>query len=403
MEQNQPKTQKYVIEGVLRTITPLHITLAGASARWDPAKNRKIYGEKGGFPLTLLRRAPFFLGRAWKPEGTEDSQDPAKSMRDEWPVIPASTFRGMLRRGAASIIEDYFVNERNTLLSYETYQGMHSGAVSGNPDKAPPPSEEIISARVHPFYGIFGGGPRMLRGNLIAENAIPLTDEFIKHGYVPQRYFDSALTGVRADNLVVANQVLRKDDFLGAGASDHASHIVENYDAIYAAKRDEALVEAAKKMTAAAQTGQDDVTAEAAQEDGESSARGIRAMSFREDVVSGVPFYVRFVLDGTQAQLGLLLGALERTLNAGIGGRVALGYGRTSGSLSLAQYGGDSVMATDVIRSNGHGYEIVAEAAGDYMSALNEALEVMTMEDLQRYMLPTVVPDSDAKTKKKKP
>lgn len=150
---------KYTIDGILTTISPLHITSAvDSSSRYDPKTGR--YVSTGGAPLTRTRTKPVFIQADYE-RTDENGESEATSVRLNLPIIPATTWRGMLRRGAAKVIEDR-VRELGQKLTYGTYQGLHCGAISHRPDGVPPTTEEIINAKSHVFYGLFGGGPRML-------------------------------------------------------------------------------------------------------------------------------------------------------------------------------------------------------------------------------------------------
>jgi CRISPR type IV-associated protein Csf2 len=361
---------KFIIEGVLRTVTPLHISTASGKSRYDMDTGYVVHGDKG-FPLTTTAKSKIILSGSAKSKNADDSETDVSRVV-EYPSIPATTIRGMLRRGAASVIEDHFAFEKNEKISYQAYMGMRCGAVSGKPDGTSASVEEILNAKNHVIYGIFGGGPRMLRGNLRAQDALPITLELIEAGLISQRFYDYAVNGLSSRQMCSYNQVVRKDDFIGsAAASSRASDVVEGFDDLFAQKRKEELQRKADK---------------ASKDSGEEpkAERGVQALSFREDVIQGLPFLFRLALDGTEAQVGLLLNALERSLNNGIGGRDAIGRGQLAGSLKLIDEDGNAFDALSGDIDNG--FEIKPDVE-HFMSAKQDSIAALTIENLNSYML----------------
>jgi CRISPR type IV-associated protein Csf2 len=374
----------YVFDGVLRTVSHVHITDTDKSARWDAQNNRIAYG-KVGFPLTRTRSVKLMVGL--KSVKNDDGDEESESMfQDRFPVIPASTWRGMLRRGAARVIEDHVINELGAKLTYEAYQGLHCGAVSGKPDGVVGTTEEITSARKHVFYGIFGGGPRMLQGALKVSDSIPVIDYLISAGLLPDTFEDEALKGVKPKDLFEASPVIRKDDFYSQGAMDsHAPEVVADYEAKFAEERQNDIERAIAK------NGSDDAGADGVE-------RGVRAMSFRQDVAIGVPFRFRMTIKGTRAQVGMLIAAIDRRLPDGIGGRSALGFGRVSGTIYVTGPDGKRMPVIGVEDGN---TTIINAGADVYLDAQTEAVMALSLDDITRYMTPNEKVD-DAKKKAKK-
>lgn len=361
---------KYTIDGILTTISPLHITSAvDSSSRYDPKTGR--YVSTGGAPLTRTRTKPVFIQADYE-RTDENGESEATSVRLNLPIIPATTWRGMLRRGAAKVIEDR-VRELGQKLTYGTYQGLHCGAISHRPDGVPPTTEEIINAKSHVFYGLFGGGPRMLRGNLKVSDSMPVIVQLIESGILPEHLFDSALKG-RSSGMLTIEPVIRKDDFIGVSSDDNTGSVVGNFEEIYSSKRDEALDrEKSKRLKGADSNG----TAEV--ED-----RGLNAYSFREDVTVGVPFYFHVTIDGTPAQVGMIINAIKKQLALGIGGRSALGFGRVSGTLRIKS-GQDNYSDLLLIKDN-ECEEL--DPAMPFLDACAEAVGILTMVEINRYMVP---------------
>lgn len=371
---NQPM-QHYRIEGVLRTLTPLHITDASRTARWVPDAGKIAYNDKEGFPLTLTRAMPIYTESILNEEGQ------ANTIRNMVPVIPASTWRGALRREASKIIEAQ-LSERGEKLSYQAYMSMRCGAVSGKPEGTQPTTDETLRARRNVFYGLFGGGPRMLRSYLRVSDSLPVTSSLIHSGTLPEYLTDEALQGVtRTNDLFVIESIVRKDDF--SLTPEEAREVVKDFDATADAIRSQYIEQLKKK----GKKGSKDVLSE----DHDDADRGVRTLSFRQDVAIGVPFFFRARLYGTQAQVGMIIAALEHRLSTGIGGRAALGFGQLGGTIKIIPATGNPVKALsyDGLEAQIH------DEASPYMEALHDEVSRITLDEIESYVIP-------GKTKKKK-
>lgn len=361
--------KNYVISGVLKTISPLNIVRVGDdSARFVPSENQVRYGktDKTSFPVTTTTKSKFLLSGS----SQVSSDDLNKTTVIELPVVPATKIRGALRRMAASIVEDHLVNEMNVKLDYQTYMGMRVGAVSGRPDGKPATADEVLKARSHVMYGIFGGGPRMLRGNLKARDALPVMHELIEEQLIPEQFSDQSVRGLKARDLLSYSQVIRKDDLIGsADAAERASLVIEDFNSVYDDKRTEALLRKADKNDG---------------KDKEDRDVGIQSISMREDVIAGVPFLFHMQLTGTEAQLGMLISALERALNnGGFSGRAALGFGKFAGSISIADDSGNEFYA---LSSDNDGEFTVTEEANQYIDSMTSELENLDVDFLKSCM-----------------
>lgn len=386
--------RKYTIEGVLTTTSPLHITQPGA-ARWAPDGSRRAggtftFGDRG-YPLTLTRSATAFLGGVRKANDEEPADENcASSFSEKVPVIPASTWRGMLRRGAARVIEDHLIQNLNAKLTYDAYHGLHCGAISGNPDGVAPTTDEMRSARTHVFYGIFGGGPRMLPGALRASDSLPVTSGVIEANLLPPSLIDVALKGVEARDLYTVSHIVRKDDIMGAaGAPDEAEPLISDFDQAFNAAREQQAKKAARRLA----SGATDAGGEA-----ETGDRGVHALSFRQDVAVGVPFNVRLEIKGTAAQVGMLIAAMDRRLPDGIGGRGALGFGRVRGTLSVVDDTGKRVEVIGVEDGSVH----LLDGANPFLDAQAEAVSALSLDDIMRYLTSVVSAETKAAKAAKK-
>lgn len=374
----------YYIEGVLKTVTPLHITSATSEARYTPSTGRISIGTEklpGSFPLSLTQNLRVLFPQTQTQDDalSDSSEDTAQewTQQETYPIISSSTIRGMLRRGAAQIVEDHLINELGRRPSYEMYQGMNTGAVSDKPDGVPPTTTEIRTARNHVFYGLFGGGPRMLRGSLVVNNALPVIDKLIDADIIPPLYSESALKNVYARALTDVKQVLRKDAFIGsAGEAERASGVVENFDDVYSQKHLE-IVERAIGKAKSKESG----------EEAQLERSGTKAMAFRQDVTVGVPFLFSVAIKGNESQVGMILGALEKMLDKGIGGKASSGFGQLTGTLTVHTRQQTERVPVMTVRS---GMVDFLDGAEPYLSAMGEAVTELDYESVASFVTPAL-------------
>lgn len=304
-----------IIDGILRTRAPLHVTAPEKTLRYDFKSGRTC--RKGGSPCTATRTLEVMA------PGAEDESNPTGIV--SIPVLPSNGLRGRLRRCAAAEIEEHLVHQRGEKLPFVTYQAMHSGAITGNPEGPPENAEEVRAARAHPFVGLFGGGPRMMPGNLRVANGYPLVDALFDLGMIPESY--RAETGVvpasRAWQLLEVIPINRTDDalqFRDAGTEE----VVEAYSEAMIEQLDRAASRKAQKLAA---------------DNGEERTLGLQFLAFVQAVVAGTPFYVRFVLNGEPPHAGLLLAALRRLVaqedGKGLGGKSSIGFGAFGHDLTM--------------------------------------------------------------------
>lgn len=310
------------IEGIVRTLTPLHITAPDSGLRYDPKSRRYIHGGKSGFPCTPTRTQRFFV------PSLLSEQNPSGVL--EVPILPASTLRGRLRREAAKEIEDHLVYERAERPSWQAYQVTHSGAVTGIPEGGTPDLAETRAALDHVFMGLFGGGTRMLPGGLAVGSGWPLVDALFDVGTIPDRYRDeNTIPAAAAWRLIEPVPIVRGDDLLQF-RDPRAKEVVRDYNEAMLELLETAAKQKLSRLRGAGEGGESEGLEQ-------EEARGLRAFSYQQIVVPGVPFYVRFDVRGSVAQAGMLIVALRRLLSSGdgIGGRTALGYGRLAHDLTL--------------------------------------------------------------------
>lgn len=311
---------KLTIEGIITTNSPLHVTAPEKNLRYDPEAGRFLRGNRGGSPCTPTRSE-----RLRSPLAVSES-NPLGLLR--LPVIPAQGLKGRLRRIAAAEIEDALRDIHDEKPPFALYQAMHSGAVTGNPDGGAPPLDVAKARRNHFFAGLFGGGTQMIPGRLKTNGGRLVSEVLTEMGGIPDWTLEhNPVPAELVWNLFAAEPVIRKDDALQF-LDDRAPEIVNDYD--------EAMLNA---LGAQAERRAARVRAEAGEADEGSRERGLQAFSFVETVIPGTSFHVKIRIDGTEAQAGCLLNAVDRLLHdedSTLGGKSAIGFGHFTADLTVA-------------------------------------------------------------------
>lgn len=303
------------IAGIIQTLSMLNIADPG-EARVD-MNGRFVSKEEGGFPCIRTRHA--MLPNNFDPgapmealddlavEGaaaTPDAGDkPGRARHDlsYAPVIPANALRGMLRRAAAEQIFEALL-ERKERLTLDAYNVMRCGAATGSPDSAPPALAEVQAAAAHPYFGLFGGGPRLFASKLMVDDGLAVAPATLP--FLPE----SAAEFVSTGRLTQIFFKRRNDDVAQFANVEMQQAIVADHDAAVNAYQDKA----------ARQRGKD-----------EDAGRGVRSFHALEGVRRGVNFAMGFRVDAGDAHLGLFLVALRAVMaHQRIGGLGQIGFGR---------------------------------------------------------------------------
>lgn len=301
---------------MLRTTAPLHIT-STESVRVDLEKAPKFarVGSGGGVPCTALRKFRYAL-----PEARIDKDGRAWPTVD-LPEIPANSLRGRLRRLAAKRIFD-ILKRKGERLSLDAYHALTCGAVTGQPGGALT-LEDADQGREDPYFGAFGGGPRMLRSHFAIGTALPICSTTLEGGLIPDDVDkDASFAGSEYDMTVVVPTIRKDDALLFTDAS--TPELIEDYHAsirewieVAGAALDEApgddgkVPEKAKKLS-------------------------LRSFTALEYAIPGLVYAagIRLRPSLNPAARGLLLVALADFIADGqIGGKGHNGFGRFDGSL----------------------------------------------------------------------
>ena len=317
-------TRRYEVHAFLRLLTPMHIAFPSEAKVSSKTLKRAGFSDPGAIPLTTVQRlqVPVLKPVVENPENHTEQADPKTSTRPSYneyvPVIAANNLAGRLRRhGAAEVLE--VLRQKGQKVNIQTYSALACGAVNGNPDAKDPLFAEIMETRAHPYIGLFGGGPRMMRRYLRVHNAVPYT-EVTKFMFDRLRHpkLDDE-THMTKTNWLTQNWLMnRNDDLVDLVNLAQQEASIENYvDAIQ--QRQSSILDGKAK---------DDQERTSAGGAKRESTRSFTAIEF---VVPGVIFPIRMELDVTQAQLGLFLRTLGRFVETErIGGFVRNGFGMFS-------------------------------------------------------------------------
>ena len=369
------------VTAILQTISPLHIA-SPESARVDVAKGRILRGA-GNVPGTAACTATQTHNILLTKGQIEDGQHPSRSV----PIIPSNSIRGRIRRSAAVVIKEHLL-KRNEKLTLDAYHTLMSGSPNGYPDSVLPSVTEYLDASTHPFFGIFGGGPRMLPARLKTDTAYPINDVTLEGGIVPSAT-DEYATDVWNTQAVMFRRVDEALTMTDPQMLDLVEDVVNT-------------VEDWRELTAS-------VPAEAGSEDGEekeSNFRGVRTWTGHEIVRVGTCFYFQVSIESfDEALRGLFLKAIEGFFNLqNLGGWSRNGYGRYKMiEPKMTFYGEDQKIDSPFIKLNADGrYELDMDVdeVKSYILALYEALESVTAADIEKYCV-FLKNDKPAKLKEK--
>ena len=371
----------YTIEGVLKLTSPLHVASPGARyveldtlqvTNRKPDKNKEYTGITAttAYPIAITEEDT--LEVAYPSPAKERDGDTKRANRSpEVPVFPANDLRGRLRRFAADVIFGKLL-ERNQKISLEAYHGMTCGAVIGRPT----PGLDFalaIKSGIHPFLGLFGGGPRMVRSSLQISPAWAITSTTLKTGVVPNRYESDCVTH---DWHLLRPLFFRRVDDALEFYSGTTSLTVQNYS--------EAVAKWLKDEGAQSADGDTGTVR---------SKLRIRTFSAIQYVVPGTRFHFDARIDTSRtglAALGIFVHALAHfATKQCIGGWVRNGFGRFETSLSLVLPDGGRFPV--LVRQGGvytpNAMDLIADALDEWAAAENR-ITVEELEDL--YSLPVV-------------
>lgn len=327
------------ISVVMRNLTPVHSS--------DPVKSTidldgKI--DKGkGFPLVRMRTLKVPV----------DVVDGAPSTA-YLPILPSNTMRNALRR---SILDTVFGSLRGRAsLSIGAYAATCTGSSSGNPEGVPATFDETLAVRGHVFFGLFGGGPRLIKSRMGVDNLYPIHRDaarFLGDGHEERMRADKILDFVWK----------RRVDPIEKGTGEQLEEMITNPRESITGWAINAQARKAKGKS----------------EEGDETAntRGLNAFNAQEVVIPGIDWAWKILLKNpTDAQVGLVLKGIQDIEHnvVQIGGGNAYGMGE---------------MKIVEIRVDGVRYDPSSDQGMKWGDALGEALDQLSAKDFEDFVQPS--------------
>lgn len=347
---------QYRIHALLKIRSPLHIA-APSNMRFDPGTGQIMYGA-GGVPCTAVQKMPIIHS------ATGESR--------QYPVIAGNNLAGRLRRHGARLVTEV-LKAKGQKVSLATYSILQSGAATGNPDGEDTTYADYRRTRAHPYIGLFGGGPKMIRRGFKVHEALPITETTRELGGVLMH--PDAGRHLLADNarLTYVWGIRRNDDLRDLVNIAEAEEVVENFEEVFERRQAQIIAEVASKK--------DGGVAEL-----KSSTKTYAAVEF---VVPGTIFNLTLEIDAGETHMGLLLLSLDSfAAKERIGGHGRNGFGVfTLEDVRLVDEHGNEQSG---LFNNGRLLKDHA-AAAPFLAAWDDAkreLDAATLEDLLRLPAP---------------
>jgi CRISPR type IV-associated protein Csf2 len=346
--------QRFQVAIDIRTTAPMHIG-AIEKGKYDSSTGR-LYRNDGvqvGVGATLTRTQ--YVGDALLP------------------VIPASTIAGKLRRAAAGLIYDSFL-QRNLQVSPRLFNTLNTGTATTGLDGDSKTPELLRAARKDPFISLFGGTIFALESSIVVSTGWPLVQATVSTLMSDAIIELSSARGL--GDLTEVMAIVRKND-LTDGRDTRVDRLI-------------GIEELA--AYSAAEAGQRE-TSRAKKDSGEVGGKtDLRTLNAIEVIRAGVPVGLRLgVQSFSPAQLGLFLLAVQALLREGqIGGRKAKGQGffvaEASRLLSVGDDSRKTLTMASLFGSAQDGYPFLEHAVIDEaVDAGNDYLMTVVPGDLDPF------------------
>jgi CRISPR type IV-associated protein Csf2 len=309
---------KCTIYTMLKLLSPLHIA-APSDLRFDPATGKTRFGSSGDgtIPCTGVQRMTI-VG----PGSTEDvpvEENDGKQSRNlakhRVPVIAGNNIAGRLRRQAGTLVLRA-LEAKGESVNMSTFSVLMSGAVTGNPSGEDLKYQEYEQARKHPYFGLFGGGTKMLPRNVRVCNALPMIKVLAKDGIGVLRHphHEQQALDMQPFETVNAWTFRRNDDLKDLSHVEVAEATIKDFQAEFE-RRQALIIEDQRKN---------------AEGEARASKTSTQTFSALEFVTPGLIFDLVFELDvANEAQVGLFLAALDNfAAEERLGGQSRNGFGQ---------------------------------------------------------------------------
>ena len=324
---------KSTIKILLQTKSPLHIAHPDSMRMTD--KGQVTWGDKG-FPCTAVQKMKIMVPPVNSDSGSSDASEVttpdaiAKNARKNatayhaisYPVIASNNVAGRMRRHAAKHVLEA-IKAKGQKVSLHAYSVLMTGASTGKPDSDNLTYAEHVQSRSDPYFGLFGGGPKMFRRNMIVHPGLPVTAETtkLKGTMAHPLANDNIQSGIRGEgDYTLVHGFRRLDDLNSLSNIDLASASIKDFEGVFQDRQSKILTD--KSVRADKANGEE--------LDGQTDDRNsTKTYSSIEFVVPGVIWDLTMELNvKTQAQIGLYLETLDSfAANERLGGYVRNGFG----------------------------------------------------------------------------
>lgn len=321
---------------------------------FHPGDLGALWREVGNIPTTQ-RRSPVPAGR----HDPVRPHDPVSQRGGHAALWLCHPLRGHLRRHAAHHVLQALA-ARNETVSLPVYSCLQCGAWTGSPDGADLRYGEFLVAKKHPYLGLFGGGPRMIRRSFQATNALPALQSLRDALHIPS--CAEPMPEVPVSQLTQIAVFRRNDDLADLANLATAAKTLKDFETSLR------TYEAAVLSTGGARS----------DEEKKANAK-VSSMTFSsmEFVIPGTSFDLSFDLfeDLTDAQIGLFLLSLDRFAQTDtLGGHSRNGFGRFF--FSAVALEGEPVFRNGKLDRD-------QPAVQAYLQAWTEAANTMSVSELE--------------------
>jgi CRISPR type IV-associated protein Csf2 len=288
------------------------------------------------------------------------------------PVIAANNIAGHLRRAARDLLTDA-LKAKGKKIDLPTYSAISCGAVTGKPDQRDLTFAEYCETREHPYLGLFGGGPRMLKRRAKVHNALPVIEALRQESLTIPHPTGAGRPVALNAKMTGAWAFRRNDDIASLADVPQMEDCIENFHEALRARQALIMADNEKKKN-----------------DEKGSRYSTLTWSAFEFVLPGLDFDFTIDLIGqTPAQIGMFLKSLEIFANDELGGQTRNGLGRIAlREVVLVNKNKKGEMIEGIFNKNA----LNESAVQVYMDAFDEA---MAKIDESRLMALLEAPDPE--------
>lgn len=335
---------------------------------------RMSYGKGMGSvtPCTPTMKTPFREIRPSREEGGDD-----QSVSTLVPIVTANSLRGQFRRFAADRIEKHLIANKEQ-ISLAAHHVLTCGAATGSPAGGTPSVSLAQEWASSGYFGLFGGGPYMMRSGAKFNNLWLKCRTTVETGTVPPDVDAKLIEAWQSTHV----QMFKRMDDLLTFRDATGLNVVVNYEQVF----DEWL--GLRNETSAKR--------KAAKESKEPKEKGnsnkLDTWSFIEVVNPGSRFFFDIGSDSAftnESHVGLLIRCVEDLVTKqALGGWTRNGFGRFVADLGYEIADGDGkIHKGSLLRFDEATRKHVLSTdavVGTALSAWDDELATMNAADIER-------------------